>query len=117
MLSRLTAETGSAPFEFVTVTIPTTFMVLSLHGLFGLAFSTQALTEQAYELARYAALADVTEADVLAQIETLGLNAEVSRRLEGSACFYEAKIASSVGILGWPYPIQITLAERASCEI
>jgi hypothetical protein len=116
-LSNSQRENGSAVLEFIVVVIPATIMVLTLQGLFGLAFSIQALEQQSYELARYAALADVTEAEVTQYVNRIAPDVTISKVFDDQGCFYLARKEGTFQIWAWPWPIDFSASGKASCEI
>lgn len=116
-LSKSLGDEGSAVVEFIVVVIPVTTMVLALQGLFGIAVSIQVLEQQSYELARYAALADVTEAEVNQYVNRIAPEVFISKVFDDQGCFYLARKEGSFQIWGWPFPIDFVATGRASCEI
>lgn len=110
-------EEGSAANEFVLVVLPCSLMIFILQGLFGFASAVQVSQQQAYELARYAALADVTTSETDSYVATLAPGAYIQRIHDASSCFYLASQVKSFDIWGWPFPIEVPLEAKVTCEI
>ena len=115
-LSRFSKDSGSAVFDFVVITVPVTMLILTLNGLFGLAFSVQALSQQAYESARFAALADVLPVEMDQRLRASGYPVTVVRVDSSELCQYQAAIDSSITLWGWPWPVFVHTSGRAICE-
>ena len=115
--SRFRGEEGSAVTEFVLVVIPVTFLILPLLDLFGLLQAVIVKEQQAYEIARYASLADVTELES----ENFRFLSEPSSTMERiqelSSCQIQVNIPVTRGIILWPYPITLQARGEAHCEI
>jgi Flp pilus assembly protein TadG len=115
--SRFASEEGSAVTEFVLVVIPITILILPLLDLFGLFQAVLVKEQQAYEIARYASLADVTEFEA----ENFRISTESTSTLERleflSECTIQVTIPVSRAIIFWPYPIDFQARGTVHCEI
>lgn len=110
-------ESGSAVVEFVLVVLPCSLMILIIQGLFGLASALQVSQQQTYELARYAALADVTVREIDSNVAANAPGAEIQRVIDDSGCFYFARRVRTFDIWGWPFPIAVHLEAKVTCEV
>ncbi len=111
------SENGSAAAEFVMVVIPTTLLVLPLFGLFGLMQARVVDGQLAYEIARFAALADVSEAEARAYLAKVNSSAKLSLTGNSDDCSVRASIYREVEIFGWPSVIGLTSTGKVSCEV
>jgi len=115
--SRFRGEKGSAVTEFVLVVIPITFLILPLLDLFGLLQNVIVKEQQAYEIARYASLADVTELEA----ENFRLLSEPTSSMERiqelSDCQIQVNIPVTRSIILWPYPITLLARGEVHCEV
>jgi Flp pilus assembly protein TadG len=115
-LSKLVSDKGSAVSEFVMVVIPITLLVLPLLDLFGLIQEVVVKEQVAYEIARYAALADVSAAEA----DRFGKASEPTSVLERTSvlsdCNVQASIPVSRTITFWPYPIELIVKALVHCE-
>ncbi|MFN6316042.1 MAG: TadE/TadG family type IV pilus assembly protein [Rhodoluna sp.] len=110
-------ESGSAVVEFVLVVLPCSLMILIIQGLFGFASALQVSQQQTYELARYAALADVTVREIDSNVAANAPGAEIQRVIDDSGCFYFARRVRNFDIWGWPFPIEVHLEAKVTCEV
>lgn len=110
-------ESGSAVVEFVLVVLPCSLMILIIQGLFGFASALQVSQQQTYELARYAALADVTVREIDSNVAANAPGAEIQRVIDDSGCFYFARRVRNFDIWGWPFPIEVQVEAKVTCEV
>jgi len=108
---------GSAPLDFVLITMPTTLVMLPILGLFGLAQNQIALGQRAYEIARFSALADVNADDIASLNKAQDSTATISRRVYGGRCVVEVSVSKTEMIFGWPTSVPLTATAEASCEL
>ena len=113
----LSSEAGSAPVDFVMVTMPTTLLLLPLLALFSLAQQEVALGVVSFDLARFAALADVSQSEIAAYRDVYDAGAQIVRESKGSSCFVKVTSSKKVNLVFWPETITISNSSRASCEI
>ena len=102
--------------EFVLAVIPMSFIALPVFDLLGM-FQSAIVSEQiAYDIARYASLADVRgdqaeDYRILREPEsTLGVV------FDWSGCNHVSRIESRHSVTFWPETILIAVTGRASCE-
>ena len=116
MLSKLRSESGSAVSDFVLVAVPASLLVIPLMDLFGLYQSAIVKHQVAYDIARYAALADVSS-DKAAQYRQLR---DSSSRLDfersGSACSVLVSAEVQRRVTFWPEVLKVQIQGRAQCE-
>ena len=115
-LSRFASDKGSAVTEFVMVVIPITFLVLPLLDLFGLFQEVIVKKQVAYEIARYAALADVTATESEQYRKALDASSVLEVGSVQSPCTFQVRIPVSRNIIFWPYPIELMAKASVHCE-
>jgi len=115
-LSRFANDKGSAVSEFVMVVIPVTFLVLPLLDLFGLLQEVIVKEQVAYEIARYAALADVTAAESEHYRKAVDARSILEVASVESPCTFQVRIPVSRNIMFWPYPIELMAKASVHCE-
>ncbi len=115
--SRAKADSGSAVVDFLLITVPVSFGCLVLLGLFGSWESLIVRAEQAVEVARYSALADVTE-EQREHFRTVNLGEGSIVRLESPTfCSYQVSKTDQIDLLGWPEKLSVSISREVSCEI
>lgn len=91
-------------------------MLLGLVGFFGLEQSVIAKAQVAYDVARFAALADVNQEQVrdyrLLRYPQLELT-----KVTSPSCQVVAKVTEPVAILGFVELVPISISQRVSCEV
>lgn len=112
----LYSDGGSAPIDFVLITLPTSLLVLPLLGLFGICQEKVAAIHVQYELARFASLADVTESEVNDYRLHISKNSVLSKHDQDGLCFFESKMVFERQISLWPNPIELEVSGKANCE-
>jgi hypothetical protein len=99
------------------VVIPITLLILPLLDLFGLFQTVIVKEQQAYEIARYASLADVTELEA----ENFRLLSEPTSSLdriqELSDCQIQVNIPVTRNVILWPIPITLQARGEVHCEV
>ena len=113
----LFSEEGSAPVDFVMVTIPSSLLLLPLIGLFTLWQQQITLGQEAYDLARFAALADVSAAEIGSYRDSKEPTAIITRDINPAFCLVEASITKVAAAPLWPEPIILNAKGMASCEL
>lgn len=111
------SESGSAAAEFVMVVIPTTVLLLPLFGLLGLMQAKLVNGQLAYEVARYAALADVTDTEADAHLGTISDKAKLNFTTNDGFCQANVRITNQIAIFAYPELIPVTAIGKARCEI
>jgi hypothetical protein len=114
--SLLSSDCGSAPIDFVLITLPTSLLVLPLLAFFGTCQEKISATQVQFELARFAALADVTSSDVEAHRRKVDDNSGLAKFAVDGYCFFESKREIKSQMALWPYPIDFDVFGRACCE-
>ena len=116
MLSRLHSDAGSAVSDFVLLVVPASLLVIPLIELFGLYQSSIVKEQVSYDIARYAALADVSaqEAELFKQTK----DSTSSLKLESSfmSCSFVSISEVQRRITFWPALITVPIQGRAQCE-
>lgn len=117
MLSRVLADDGSAVAEFVIVLVPVTLLTLPLVEVQALLHEKVVTQQVAFDVARYATLADSTAAS--SQSYLLSKDAELKLNMVTTAedCFSEVKITKSQQVTFWPTPLDIESNAIAQCEL
>lgn len=116
MLSRLRSEAGSAVSDFVLVAVPASLLVIPLMDLFGLYQSAIVKQQVAYDIARYAALADVSPESAARYKELLDSPSVITTERLGSSCSVIATSDIQRQITFWPEVIRVQIQGRAECE-
>lgn len=117
MLSRVLADEGSAVAEFVIVLVPVSLLILPLVEIQALVHEKVVTQQVAFDVARYATLADSTSAS--SQSYLLSKDAELKLNMVTTAegCFSEVTITKSHQVTFWPIPIDVESNAVAQCEI
>jgi len=115
LLSRFKSEAGSAVKDFVLLVVPASLLVLPLFDLFGMLQAAIVKQQLGYDIARYAALADVdsTEANrYLRRYPDGSLTKEST--IYSCAWIHSSEISRRVTL--WPELIAVPIESRAECE-
>lgn len=114
---RLASEQGSAVTEFVLAVIPITILILPLIDLIGLFQVVIVKEQEAFEIARYASLADVTEQEA----EIFRIFREPTSTLERTTgptdCQVQVRIPVSRSIILWPNLVSLNVVGSVHCEV
>jgi hypothetical protein len=116
LLSKLGSESGSAITEFVLLVVPGSLLCLPMIELFGIYQAAIVSEQVSYDIARFAALADVTQSDAIAygrQRDPLGRLIFESDNLSCSAL---AVSEIQRQITFWPEIVSVPIQSRAECE-
>lgn len=115
--SRLASDQGSAVTEFVLGVIPISILILPLIDLFSLFQVVIVKEQQAFEIARYASLADVTDQEA----ESFRIFREPTSTLQRTTgptdCRIQVTIPLSRSIVLWPYPVNLNAVGSVHCEV
>lgn len=117
MSSRLTSDQGSAVTEFVLAVIPITILILPLIDLFGLFQVVIVKEQEAFEIARYASLADVTDQEAESFRIFREPTSTLARTTEPTDCLVQVTIPVSRSIVLWPYPVGLNAVGSVHCEV
>ena len=102
--------------DFVLLIVPASLLVIPLLELFGLYQSSIVKEQISYEIARYAALADVSNQE--AEIYKQAKDSASSLKMEFSSlsCSYVSRSEIQRRITFWPKLITVPIQGRAQCE-
>ena len=116
MLSRFKSEAGSAESEFVLLVVPASLLVIPLLDVFGL-FQVAIVKEQVgYDIARYAALADVSPAEANNYREEHDPQGSLVTEDNSFDCVWVHSSVISRRVTLWPEAVVVTIEARAECE-
>jgi Flp pilus assembly protein TadG len=117
LLSRVLADEGSAIAEFVIVLVPVSLLIFPLVEIQAL-FHQKVVTQQvAFDVARYATLADSTAASSQKYLLSKDVELKLNMVNTEDGCFSEATITRSHQVTFWPTPLDIESNAIAQCEI
>lgn len=116
MLSRLRGDSGSAVADFVLLVVPASLLVIPLIDLFGLFQSAIVKEQISYDIARYAALADVTEEDARRYRQSRDPLSMLSNDVSANSCSFVSNSELARRITFWPEVINVQIQARAECE-
>ena len=116
MLSRFKGESGSAVTEFLLLVVPASLLAIPLIEVFGLYQSAIVQEQVSYDIARFAALADVSpmEAETYRQLKDSSSNLITDTRFSSCSVLSSREIQRTVTF--WPELIRVPIEVRASCE-
>ena len=116
MLSRFKGESGSAVSEFVLLVVPASLLAIPLIEVFGLYQSAIVQEQVSFDIARFAALADVfpTDAETYRQFKDPKSKLITDTRFGSCSVLTSLEIQRSVTF--WPELIRVPIEVRASCE-
>jgi Flp pilus assembly protein TadG len=117
LLSRVLADDGSAVTEFVIVLVPVSLLILPLVEIQALLHEKVVTQQVAFDVARYATLADSTAAS--SQNYLLSKDAELKLNMvtTGEGCFSEVTITKSHQVTFWRTQLNIESNAIAQCEL
>ena len=116
LLSNLRRERGSAVSDFVLLVVPASLLCLPLIDLFGLYQGAIVKEQTMYEVARFAALADISIEQALDRQQSVDPFARLSSATTGAQCSFIASIELKKSITFWPEAIEVPIQGRATCE-
>ena len=116
MLSKLRSESGSAVVDFVLVAVPASLLVIPLIDLFGLYQSAIVKQQVAYDIARYAALADISLEKAALYRQLRDSSVTLSTERSGSSCTVLANAEVLRKVTFWPEVLRVQIQGRAECE-
>lgn len=116
MLSRFKGERGSAVSEFVLLVVPASLLAIPLIEVFGLYQSAIVQEQVSYDIARFAALADVSpmDAETYRQMKNPKSRLITDTRFGSCSVITSGEIQRTVTF--WPELIKVPIEVRASCE-
>lgn len=116
LLSKLGSESGSAVSDFVLLIVPGSLLCLPIIDLFGIYQASIVSEQVSYDIARYAALADVTQSDAIVygkQRDPLG---RLTVETDNLSCSTLAVSVIQRQITFWPEKVSVPIQGRAECE-
>lgn len=116
LLSKFRSDSGSAVSDFVLLVVPASLLTLPLIDLFGIYQGAIVKEQVGYEIARFAALADVTFDQALNFQEGLDPQARLVNSSNQSACEFVVRHELKKNITFWPDVIEIPIESGATCE-
>jgi Flp pilus assembly protein TadG len=117
LLSRVIADEGSAVAEFVIVLVPVSLLILPLVEIQALLHEKVVTQQVAFDVARFATLADSTAATSQSYLLSKGVELKLNMVNTEDGCFSEVKVTSSHQITFWPTPLDIEGNAIAQCEL
>jgi len=112
----LSSDRGSAPIDFVLITLPTSLLVLPLIALFGLAQEKIVTAQTQYEIARFSSMADVTDSEADDYRLKMDNSAVVGKYSSDGLCFFQSQRVVEKQIVFWPYLLNFEVTGQANCE-
>lgn len=116
MLSRLGSEDGSAVSDFVILVVPASLLCLPLLELFGVYQGAIVQEQTSYEIARFAALADITPERALEYKQLKDPMSRLSSSATGMQCSILVSTDLIKSISFWPDAVTVPIQSRATCE-
>lgn len=116
LLSRVRSDSGSAVSDFVLLVVPASLLTLPLIELFGIYQGAIVKEQVSYEIARFAALADVTFDQALDYQGVQAPEARLTKSSNQSSCSFLVNNELKQGITFWHEEIQIPIVGRVTCE-
>lgn len=102
--------------DFVLLVVPASLLALPLIELFGIYQGAIIKEQVSYEIARFAALADITYDQGLDYQGALDPEARLVNSSNQGACSFLVNNALKRSITFWPAVIEIPITVRATCE-
>lgn len=116
LLSKFRNESGSAVSDFVLLVVPASLLTLPLIELFGIYQSAIVKEQVSYEIARFAALADVNFDQAMDYQKALDSQARLTKSSNQSECSILVFNELKKSITFWTEAIEIPIEARATCE-
>ena len=112
----LSSDKGSAPLDFVLITLPTSLLVLPLVAIFGLAQEKIVTSQVQFEIARFSSMADVTDVEIDDYSLKMDKSSDVGKYSSAGLCFFQSKGVVEEQIVFWPYLISFEATGESNCE-
>ncbi len=116
LLSRLQGESGSAVSEFVLLVVPASLLAIPLLEVFGLYQSAIVQEQVSYDIARFAALADVSPTDAENYRQMNDPSSKLITDTRSGSCSILTSLEIQRSVTFWPELIRVPIEVRASCE-
>ena len=117
MLSRVLADEGSAVTEFVIVLVPVSLLILPLVEIQALLHEKVVTQQVAFDVARYATLADSTAASSQSYLLSKDAGLKLNMVNTEDVCLSEVKVTRSHQLTFWPTQLTIESNAIAQCEL
>jgi hypothetical protein len=114
--SRFKGESGYAVSEFVLLVVPASLLAIPLMEVFGLYQSTIVQEQVSYDIARFAALADVSPIDAETYRQMKDPNSKLITDTRFGSCSILTSLEIQRSVTFWPELIRVPIEVRASCE-
>jgi hypothetical protein len=102
--------------DFVLLVVPASLLALPLLDLFGLFQNAIAKEQIGYDIARYAALADVDSAQAKSYLSSRDPDGSLAREVTSDTCSLVFTSKISRRLVLWPEVIEVPIEARAECE-
>lgn len=112
----LRSDSGSAVSDFVLLVVPASLLCLPLIELFGIYQGAIVKQQVSYEIARFAALADVSLDEALDYKQIKDPLAQLANYDSQSSCSFLVSTEMKKNISFWSEVIDVPIHGRASCE-
>lgn len=109
-------ESGSAVSEFVLLVVPASLLAIPLLEVFGLYQSAIVQEQVSYDIARFAALADVSPMDAENYRQLKDSNSKLITDIHFGSCSILTSREIQRSVTFWPELIRVPIEVRASCE-
>lgn len=116
LLSKARSESGSAVSDFVLLVVPGSLLCLPLIDLFGIYQSAVVSEQVGYEIARYAALADVTQSEAIGYGKLRDSRSSLGMDTSAASCSLLVVSEVQRRVTFWPEVVSIPIQARAECE-
>jgi hypothetical protein len=116
LLSRFKGESGSAVSEFVLLVVPASLLAIPLMEVFGLYQSAIVQEQVSYDIARFAALADVSPIDAETYRQMKDPNSKLITDTRSGSCSILTSLEIQRSVTFWPELIKVPIEVRATCE-
>lgn len=112
----LRSDSGSAVSDFVLLVVPASLLCLPLIELFGIYQGAIVKQQVSYEIARFAALADVSLDEALDYKQIKDPLAQLANYDSQSSCSFLVSTEMKKNISFWSEVIDVPIHGRATCE-
>jgi hypothetical protein len=116
LLSKFRGDSGSAVSDFVLLVVPGSLLCLPIIDLFGIYQSSIVSEQVSYDIARYAALADVTQLEANLYSEQRYPLGRLIVDTDNLSCFTLADSKLQRQVTFWPEILAVHIQARAQCE-
>jgi hypothetical protein len=116
LLSRFQSEAGSAVSDFVLLVVPASLLVIPLFELFGLYQAAIVHEQISYDIARFAALADISIEEATSYRQSRNPDSQLAFENSATGCSFLSQTELNQRITFWPDQIKVLIQGRAECE-